>query len=182
MNDTTEVITPTRQVGLEFLYLDLTICDRCIGTDSSLGRAVALLSPVLQEIGVELDVRKTLVESEDQARELGFTSSPTILVNGYDIASELRESRCAPCGDTCGGEDGVDCRVWEYNGTEYDQAPVGLIVDAVLAAAFGRPRGLRPSHQKHLNENLERYFVSKSTNEATICCEAPALCCGDDRR
>ena len=182
MDDATAVITPTRKVGLKFLYLDLTTCDRCIGTDSSLSQAVALLSPVLREIGVEIDFRKTLVESKDKALELGFASSPTVRVNGYDIAGELRESRCAPCGDTCGCEDGVDCRVWEYNGKEYDQAPVGLIVDAVLAAAYGRPRGLRPGHQEHLNENLERYFVSKSPNEARICCDAPALCCGSDPR
>ena len=164
-----------RQMKLDFLYLDLTSCDRCIGTGSSVDRAVALLSPVLGEIGVQLDVHKTLVGSEDQARRLGLVSSPTILVDGYDIAGELRQSACKPCGCDCEG--GVDCRVWVYNGQEYDEAPVGLIVEAALGAAYGRAEGDRLVRHERLNENLERYFAGKGTDTATACCEDPALCC-----
>ena len=144
MTEKTQPNTASPTVQVDFLHLDLTTCDRCIGTDASLDRAVGLLSPILREIGIQLDVRKKLVESEDQARQVGFVLSPTILVDGHDIADEPRESPCGPCGDTCGcgSEDTcINCRVWVHNGKEHTQAPVGLIVDAVLGAAYGRPRG-----------------------------------------
>jgi hypothetical protein len=37
---------------------------------------------VLEAAGVEILVKRTLVDSEQKAMELGFVSSPTIRVNG----------------------------------------------------------------------------------------------------
>jgi hypothetical protein len=60
--------------------------------------------------GVTVSVTKTLVASEAQARALGFVSSPTIRINGVDIAGELVESACDSCSESCACNGGVDCR------------------------------------------------------------------------
>src|SRR5215210_9070214 len=91
----------TQPLGIDFLYLDLETCTRCRGTDANLAAALMEVGRVLEAAGVEVVVRKTLVASAEQARALGFVSSPTLRVNGADIALELRESRCAECGETC---------------------------------------------------------------------------------
>jgi hypothetical protein len=46
---------------------------------------------------VAVSVTKTLVGGEAQARALGFVSSPTIRIDGVDIAGELVESACDSC-------------------------------------------------------------------------------------
>jgi uncharacterized protein DUF2703 len=66
-----------RRVQVEFLYLDLTTCSRCIGTDENLEAALALLRPPLTAMGVAVQVRRTLVATPEQARDLGFVSSPS---------------------------------------------------------------------------------------------------------
>lgn len=107
-------------------------------------------------------MRKHLVASEEQARRLRFVSSPTIRVNGSDIAFELLESSCGsdPCTDGCGGH--VDCRVWVYRGQEYTKAPVGLIVDAVLREVYApRAPAVDGTEPYELPENLERFFAGK---------------------
>ena len=180
MSEPTQQSTAPPRVPVDFLYLDLTTCDRCIGTASNLDRAVELLSPILREVGVQLDVRKKLVESEDQARELGFVSSPTILVDGYDITGQLRESRCGPCGDACGCGDGdtcINCRVWVYKGNEHTEAPVGLIADAILGAVYSHPQRQGAVRGEKLNENLERFFAGKRRREATSDRAAVSSCC-----
>ena len=42
--------------------------------------------------GATVSMRKTLVDTEQKALELGFVSSPTIRVNGEDIALQLQIS------------------------------------------------------------------------------------------
>jgi len=86
-------------IEVDFLYLDLTTCSRCRGSDASLRAALETVRPVLETVGVSIEVRKTLVETEEQARALRFVSSPTIHVNGHDIAGELIESSCSECGE-----------------------------------------------------------------------------------
>ena len=51
-------------------------------------------------------------------------------------ALELRESSCASCGEACGCEGGIDCRVWLHQGKEHTVAPVLMIMDAILAAVY----------------------------------------------
>ena len=52
-----------------------------------------------------------------------------------------------PCGEACGCEGKIDCRVWVYQGQEYTVAPVPLIVDAILSAVrhLAQEPGCRPS-------------------------------------
>ncbi|MDR3560248.1 MAG: DUF2703 domain-containing protein [Negativicutes bacterium] len=120
---------------LEFMYTDLTVCDRCLVTDTSLDRAIAAVSNLLTSTGHEIEVRKILVKTEEQARELEFATSPTIRINGRDIQLDVRENLCESCGDVC-GED-VDCRIWVWQGREYTTPPKAMIVDAILRNVYG---------------------------------------------
>jgi hypothetical protein len=152
---------PTR-IEIEFLYLDLTTCERCVGTSAQLERALA----------------RILVVSAEQARALRFLSSPTIRVNGRDVARELTESTCEAGACSCGGE--TACRVWRYEGREYNEAPAGLIVDAVLAALTGGDTPTPPSQPQALPANLERFFARREEPPASDPCCTPhdqAECC-----
>lgn len=46
--------------------------------------ALVAIEAALGVAGVDADVITTVIETEDQARERGFTGSPTVLVNGRD--------------------------------------------------------------------------------------------------
>jgi hypothetical protein len=185
-------VAPSHQLDIDFMYLDLETCTRCRGTDVNLEAALAEVGRVLQATGAAVSVRKTLVASAEQARMLGFMSSPTIRVNGRDIALELRESSCAECGEACACDGGIDCREWVWQGQEYKAAPTAMIVDAILREVYGAgERSLAPIPGA-LPENLERFFAGKaqlaadeasccSTSEQAACCEPSqkASCCGD---
>lgn len=184
-------------IEVDFSYLDLTTCSRCRESDASLDGAVEAIRPVLDSIGVSIEVHKTLVETEEQARALGFVSSPTIRVNGRDIAGKLLESSCSECGELCGCEGEVDCRVWDYRGEQHTQAPTGLIVEAILAE-IGPTGAVRSEETRSgqmpftgVPENLGRFFAGTGAVRATSsCCSAEeqesccdpsekAGCCGD---
>jgi hypothetical protein len=181
-------------LGIEFLFLDLTTCTRCLGADRSIESALAVVGEVLEATGVEVEVNKVLVESEEQARALRFVSSPTIRVDGEDVALELRESSCGleACTDGCG--DRIACRVWVHRGREYTEPPVAMIVDAILGRLYGgapAPGASEPEPYE-LPESLARFFSARtgsaeptdsaccSSSEQDSCCEAEAKadCCG----
>ena len=181
----------SRTVEVDFLYLDLTACSRCRGSDHALDAAVEITRPALESMGAGVEVRKTLVETEEQARALGFVSSPTILVNGRDVAGELIESSCSQCGELCGCEGEVDCRVWDYRGERHTEAPTGLIVEAILGDVG--PSGAAGSEETpfvDVPENLKRFFAGidavrdasscRSAEEQATCCDPAekAGCCG----
>ncbi len=182
MSTTTSRSAPTsRTIEVDFLYLDLTTCSRCRASDATLDAAVKIARPVLDSVGAGIDVRKTLVETEEQARTLGFVSFPTIRVNGRDIAGELTESSCSECEELCGRDGGVDCRVWDYRGERHTEAPIGLIVEAILAEV--RPSGAARSEGipfADVPENLKRFFAGTgAARDASSCCSAEeqAACC-----
>jgi hypothetical protein len=186
------LLASPRQVDIDFMYLDLETCTRCRGTDANLETALAEVGQVLAAAGAEVAVRKTLIASEEQARALGFISSPTIRVAGRDIALELRESSCAECGEACGCDGAIDCRVWVWQGDEYTAAPPAMIVDAILREVYGSGERAFAPVSSALPENLERFFAGKaqsmaesagccSAAEQAACCEPAqkASCCGD---
>lgn len=82
------------KLRIEFLFLDLTRCARCLGVGRSLESALEVVREVLEGAGVEVEVDKVLVGSVEQAEALRFVSSPTIRVDGRDVALEPRESAC----------------------------------------------------------------------------------------
>jgi Domain of unknown function (DUF2703) len=168
-------------VEVEFLYLDLTTCSRCRGSDASLRAALEIVRPALESVGASVEVRKTLVETEEQARALRFVSSPTIRVNGRDIAGEPIESSCAECGELCACEGGVNCRIWDYRGEQHTEAPIGMIVEAILTE-IGPTGGARSEETpfSDVPENLKRFFAGTTAAQNTSSCcsvDEQATCC-----
>jgi hypothetical protein len=100
----TTTATPS-VIDIELLALDLTSCDRCRGTLTNIEAAIETLRPVLEVMGAQVLVRKLVIESEEQAHRHRFVTSPTIRVNGRDIAFETLESQCEACSDLCGCEE-----------------------------------------------------------------------------
>jgi hypothetical protein len=160
MNAAPPSLDVRRTVTVEFLFLDLSTCGRCTGTGANIETALTAIEDVLRATGARVELRRIHVQSVQQARELRFVSSPTVRVNGRDIALEPLESECGP--DACGCGPGVSCRVWRYGGREYTEAPVGLIIDAVLSELYAeatRADSLAAAYE--LPDNLVRLFAAK---------------------
>lgn len=154
---------PKKLINIDFLYLDTTVCGRCQGTEKALDEAVSSVAVVLNAAGYEVKVNKVNITTKELAIQYQFISSPTIRVNGNDIAVELRESVCEDCGELCG--DTVDCRVWVYNGVEYTAPPKELIVDAILREVYNPKQGEPEREAYHLPANLEAYFSAKACKD-----------------
>ena len=182
-------LSTRRQVKIELLALDLATCGRCTRTDRNLDDALAKAASVLREKMIDVEVVKHVVASSKDAERLRFLSSPTIRIDGEDIALDLRESPCDDCGELCGCEGRVSCRVWVWNGKEYLEAPTEMIVASVLKAADTRatPKG-KPGTPYVMPENLRTFFASLAKTDAAkrtarsrvACCshEAQSECCG----
>jgi Domain of unknown function (DUF2703) len=168
--------TPTRTLEIEFLFLDLDTCTRCRATDATLLAAIERTRPALEAAGVAVTITKILVASEAQAQALGFVSSPTIRINGVDIAGELVESACDSCSETCACNGGVDCRDWLWRGERSHEPPLGLIVEAIMGHAGGpdpaSPPMSAPSSAT-VPANLRQYFAATGAESA---------CCGNNER
>ena len=146
-----------KNLDIDFLYLDLTSCERCIGTGDTLGEALQDVASVLKASGYVVNLRKTNITTRELAERFEFRSSPTIRINGKDIAMDVKETACTDCGDLCG--DSVDCRAWEHNGTLYDQPPKEMIVDAIMRSVYGSRETLTISGGTYvLPENLRAFF------------------------
>jgi len=149
-------VSTERKVVIDFLYLDLSVCCRCQGTDATLAEAVEEVSKVLQAAGVQVVINKVNIINEELARKYKFVSSPTIRVNGRDIQAEVRESACESCGDLSG--DTVDCRVWVYQGEEYTEPPKAMLIDEILKEVYG-PGSNQPVDQEYvLPDNLRQFY------------------------
>ncbi len=162
--------TRQKQLVIEFLYADLSVCTRCRETDRNLEEAISEVAQIVRATGVDVVVKKIHVQSEEQAQALGFVSSPTIRINGKDIQFELKESRCDSCGDLC-GED-VLCRVWTYQGKEYTTAPKPMIIDAILREIYGgnAKTAKKPPQTGVVPDNLKRFFAAKHRKEISEDC------------
>ena len=114
--------------------IDLSTCKRCVPTGDQLKRAVSLLTPAAEALGIELKHHEIVVQTPQEAKEHALLSSPTIRLNGRDIAQDIRESLCESCGDLTDNNTLVDCREWHYRGKVYFAAPLPLLVEAIMAA------------------------------------------------
>ena len=158
---------PKKSIAIDFLYLDTSICERCQDTEKALDEAVSSVTVVLNAAGYEVKVNKVNIATKELAIQYQFISSPTIRVNGNDIAVELRESACEDCGNLCGNL--VDCRTWVYNGVEYTAPPKELIVDAILREVYQAKQGEPVCEPYQLPMNLKTFFTSKThKDEADI--------------
>lgn len=154
------VYTSEKEIVIDFLYLDLNVCSRCQGTDTSLEEALSEIAQMLEAIGTEVVVNKINVVNAELAQQHKFISSPTIRVNGRDIQMELRESQCESCGDLCG--ESVDCRVWVYQGKEYSVPPKGMLIDAILNEVYG-PESSEPEPAQYvMPDNLRRFYAARA--------------------
>lgn len=100
-------------INIDFLYLDTTVCSRCKDTEKALDEAVFSVADLLRMAGYEVTVNKVNISTNELAIYYQFVSSPTIRVNGNDIAAELKESSCEDCRMLC--QDNINCRVWVSN-------------------------------------------------------------------
>ncbi len=175
-------VTLPSMIDIELLALDLNSCTRCVGTLDHIEKAIDIIQPVMEVMETQVNVKRIVVESEKQARRYQFVTSPTVRINGKDIAFETLESECESCTDLCGCDEGASCRVWRYRGEEYTEAPVGLVVDSILREILEGSHdaiGAAPACSE-VPENLRRFFRSRSkTRPAEACC-SPAekeACC-----
>jgi hypothetical protein len=165
---------PARRIKLEFLYLDLTSCGRCQGTEQTLDEALRAAQDALDALNVTVDLRKLHVANSDVARDVGLVASPTIRIDGRDIQPEVLQSPCTDCGALCGCDGGcVSCRKWRWRGAEYAAAPAGLIVEALMAAAIASAPTAVPTDGRAggLPENIERFFTGREAQK-NPCCQA----------
>lgn len=157
-----------RQWNIEFMYLDLDVCDRCQGSEANLDQALADVTAILAATGVKVTLQKTHIQSLEQALALGFVSSPTIRVNGRDIQFDIKENACPSCSELSGTA--TNCRVWVYQGQEYSVAPKAMIIEALLRHIYGGSmedvtKTSRPDSQV---ENLRQFFKAKQRPEMVI--------------
>jgi len=154
-----ELDSPKKQLIIDFLFLDLSVCTRCQGTDSSLDAAITDIANILAATGYEVSVNKINVKTVELAEKFKFLSSPTIRINGQDIQLEVRESLCESCGDLCG--DQVDCRVWIYQGREYNVPPKGMIIEGILKAVYGNQTPVDAGAAPYvMPENLRNFYAA----------------------
>ena len=149
-----------RGVLIEYLYLDLNTCDRCIGTEQELDMVVSTLSPALNLAGYTVEYRKIEIISEEVAEKHEFLSSPTVRVNGKDVCQSVVENNCGCCGQISGTD--VDCRIFEYNGGTYEVAPKEMLAEAIFKGLFGMTEDNRVCSEYRLPGNLKTFFVGKS--------------------
>ncbi len=144
-----------KTVAIDFLYLDLNTCKRCMTTDTALNEAVKELSVVLRTLGYKITVNSVNIINAKMAEQYRFLSSPTIRVNGRDICLTVEENKCTDCGDICGSD--VDCRVFIWKNKKYNQPPKAMIMDSILKAIYG-PKKTTEQKPYVLPENLKKFF------------------------
>ena len=158
----------SQKLLVELLYLDRNVCTRCRGAEDALTGALADASPALHAMGFEVEVRSTLVDSEEAARRLQFRSSPTIRIDGHDIQPEIGESSCESCGSLVKSGN-VDCREWTWRGERYPSPPKGMIIEALMRAAAS-PQQTVTEKSYDLPANLYNFFQNRSPTANTCGC------------
>lgn len=159
-------------LNVDLVVIDLSTCERCVPTGDQLRAAVKLLTPVAETLGIDLRHQETVVQTPAEAKEIALLSSPTIRLNGRDIAQDIRESLCESCGDLTDNNTSVDCREWHFRGKVYSAAPIALLVEALMEAMLKIDElpPVTPSALKDLPENLKRYFDNKKQAGTSSCC------------
>jgi len=157
-------------LNVDLLVIDLDTCKRCVPTGERLKEAVKLLAPVAEELDIELLYREFVLKTPEEAKRQGLLSSPTIRLNGRDIAQDIRESECASCGDLTENHTRVDCREWHYRGQVYPAAPTAMLVEALMGAMLDVEApsvGIQPLEA--LPENLDRFYKNRKGGSCSCC-------------
>jgi hypothetical protein len=161
-----------RVLNIDLVVIDLTVCARCVPTGDQLENAVRLLTPVADAMGIELKYRAIVVQSEDEAKQHALLSSPTIRINGRDIAQDIRESVCESCGDLTENNTVVDCREWHYRGKVYSSAPLPMLLEVIMGTMLNidQEPPVAPVPLEELTENLKTYFQNRKW-VGNSCCD-----------
>ena len=157
-----------KTVLVQYLYLDLKICDRCIGADAVLEAVLQTVSPALETAGYRVTLQKVEIASEELAKEYRFLASPTIRVNGQDICGAVEENACGCCGEISGTD--VTCRTFAYEGQTYEVPPKAMLAEQILKAALGAELSGCCCGEYTLPENLKNFFAGKAAKSG-CCCE-----------
>jgi hypothetical protein len=160
-----------KKVLIEYFYLDLETCDRCMGTDVVLEEVMTILTPTLELAGYTVEYRKTEITTAEIAVQYEFLSSPTIRVNGKDICQTVSETSCGCCSEI--SDTDVDCRVFEYDGEAYEIPPKEKLADDILQSIFGIIDDNCSCKSYELPENLKAFFDGKNNKN----CSCTGSCC-----
>ncbi|MCI0502016.1 MAG: DUF2703 domain-containing protein [Fusobacteria bacterium] len=145
-----------KKIVIDYLYLDLTLCERCQGTLKVLEQAIQATQKLLEENNYIITLNKINVINEELAEEYRFYSSPTIRINGNDISYDRNESNCKECGDLCG--DNVDCRTWIYNNQLFTTPPIEMLKEKIIESIDSYVEKEKIFEKYELPENLKKYF------------------------
>lgn len=150
-------------LNVDLVAIDMETCARCVPTGDQLQAAVRLLSPVADALGIELRHHVIVVQTPEEAKEQALLSSPTIRLNGRDVAQDIRESVCESCGDLTDNNAMIDCREWHYRGKVYFAAPLPMLLEAIMGAMLNIDRAppVVSTPLETLPKNLQRFFDSK---------------------
>ncbi len=91
--------------------------------------AVKMVKDVLAAQGVATEVHEVLVRDEGMATELKFLGSPTIRVNGKDVADDMRKARSFA----------LSCRL--YPGSKQAGLPAAEMIHRAVIEARQGERG-----------------------------------------
>lgn len=133
-----------QKLKIDFLYLDLSVCNRCKETDTVLEEALDELKDEVKGIK-NLKINKIKIHSNEEAKKYHFLRSPTVRINDVDIEEILTgklvivDNCCDSCsgvtGDSCsevtGGGIECRCRTFEYKGRRFNSPPKEMIKEAI---------------------------------------------------
>lgn len=180
LSDETQKTQAIKKVlNVDLLVIDLETCKRCVPTGDQLKTAVQLLKPVADALGIELRHHEIVVQSQEEAKKVALLSSPTIRLNGRDIAQDIRESVCESCGDLTTNNTIVDCREWHYHGHAFPYAPLPMLIEAIMGAMLNIDEipQIVSAPLEELPENLQRYFENmRGKRDQGDKCDSS--CCG----
>lgn len=157
-----------KNVIVDFLFLDLSCCDRCQGADERVARAVERCRDVLSACGFNLVLNQLYVDTPELAERYRFESSPTIRVNGVDICPSVEENDCACCSDLSGTE--VTCRVFPFNGTYYEVPPTDMLVRGIMEVALQGQTPEKNPAPYVMPDNLKAFYEGKAAKDACCSC------------
>jgi NAD-dependent dihydropyrimidine dehydrogenase PreA subunit len=164
-----------KRLSVDFMYLDLQTCDRCMGTDEVIVEAIRDVEHVLSLAGYDIELNKIEISDEKMAEEYEFLASPTIRINGTDICLEVKENACGTCSDISGQS--TDCRLFVYEGKEYEVPPKAMLINAMLRTVYGPIEQASRQEQYMLPDNLKRFFEGKRNGVKGQCCGGKVSCC-----
>lgn len=164
------------KLRIDFLYVDLSECERCQSSDEILDEALRELREQIHGTGIStITINKTKITSDEQAEKHGLVRSPTLRINGMDIEEivneeyEVKDNYCPSCKDVTGPEcyevtgGGNDCRVFEYEGNTYETIPKEMIKEAIRKVVG-------------IEEETASDYCEPET-ETSSCCDTTTTCC-----